>query len=59
MKTLFLLLELLTDSDAVRNVLDSCFTAGVVSVVFLFSIGAYRVIRLSCLRRNTATPSRA
>ena len=28
MKTLFLLLELLTESDVIRNVLHSCFTAG-------------------------------
>ncbi len=35
MKALFLLLELLTDSDAIRNVLNYCFTAAVFSVAVL------------------------
>ncbi len=39
MKALFLLLELLTDSDAIRSVLQSCFTAAVFSVVVLFLWG--------------------
>lgn len=56
MKALFLLLELLTDSDAVRNVLDSCFAAG---VVVLFLLAAYQVLRRSCRRRTTPAPSGA
>ena len=59
MKTLFLLLELLTDGDAIRNILHSCFSAALVSVAVLFLLGTYQVLRHSCLRRNTATPSRA
>jgi hypothetical protein len=59
MKTLFLLLELLTDRDAIRNILHSCFTAALVSVAVLFLLGSYQVLRHSCLRRNRATPSRA
>ena len=59
MKTLFLLLELLTDRDAIRNILHSCFTAALVSVAVLFLLVTYQVLRHSCLRRNTATPSRA
>jgi hypothetical protein len=59
MKTLFLLLELLTDGDALRNILHSCFTAALVSVAALLLLGTYQVLRLSCLRRNAATPSRA
>jgi hypothetical protein len=58
-KTLFLLLELLTDGDAIRNILHSCFTAALVSVAVLFLLGANQVLRHSCLRRDTATPSRA
>jgi putative effector of murein hydrolase LrgA (UPF0299 family) len=59
MKTLFLLLELLTDSDAIRNVLHSCFTAGVFSVAVLFLLITYQVLRRSCVRRATSAPSRA
>jgi hypothetical protein len=59
MKTLFLLLELLTDREAIRNILDSCFAAAVVTVAVLFLLGTYQVLRHSCLRRNAATPSRA
>jgi len=59
MKALFLLLELLTDSDAVRNVLDSCFAAGVAGVVVLFLLAAYQVLRRSCRRRTTPAPSGA
>jgi hypothetical protein len=59
MKTLFLLLELLTDSDAIRMVLHSCCTSAVVSVVVLIFVGSYQVIRRSLLRRNRAAPSRA
>ena len=59
MKTLFLLLGLLTDSDAIRIVLHSCFTSAVVSVVVLIFVGSYQVIRRSLLRRNRATPSHA
>jgi putative effector of murein hydrolase LrgA (UPF0299 family) len=59
MKTLFLLLELLTDGDAIRNILHSCFSAALVSVAVLFLLGTYQVLRHSRLRRNTATPSRA
>ncbi len=58
MRTLFLLLELLTDRDAIRNVLHSCFTAAVASVVVFFFLGCYQAIRRSGLRRNTATTSR-
>jgi hypothetical protein len=59
MKALFLLLELLTDSDAIRSVLQSCFTAGVASVVVLFLWGVYQVARRSCKRGDSASPSRA
>jgi hypothetical protein len=59
MKTLFLLVELLTDRDAMGNILHSCFTAALVSVAVLFLLGTYQVLRHSRLRRNTATPSRA
>jgi hypothetical protein len=58
MKALFLLLDLLTDSDAIRNVVHSCFTAAVVCVAVLFLLGAYQVLRRFCTRRNTVTPSR-
>jgi hypothetical protein len=58
MKALFLLLELLTDSDALRMVLRSCRTSAVVSAVVLIFVGSYQVIRRSLLRRSTA-PSRA
>jgi hypothetical protein len=59
MKTLFFLLELLTDRDAIGNILHACFTAALVSVAVLFLLGTYQVLRHSCLRRNTETPSRA
>jgi hypothetical protein len=59
MKTLFLLLELLTDSDVIRNVLHSCFTAGIFSVAVLFLIITYQVLRRSCGRRTMPAPSRA
>ncbi|HMD10584.1 MAG TPA: hypothetical protein VKH63_23845 [Candidatus Acidoferrum sp.] len=55
MKALFLLLELLTDGDAIRNALHSCFTAGVVSVVVLFLLLTYQVLR----RSYAPAPSRA
>jgi hypothetical protein len=53
-----LLLELLTDRDAIRNVFHSCFTAAVASVVVFFFLGCYQAIRRSGLRRNAATTSR-
>jgi hypothetical protein len=59
MKTLFLILNLLMDGDAIRNIVHSCFTAALVSVGVLFSLGAYQMLRHSCVRGNTATPSRA
>jgi hypothetical protein len=59
MKTLFLFLELLTDGDALRNILHSCFTAALVCVGTLLLLGTYQVLRPSCLRRNAATPSRS
>jgi hypothetical protein len=59
MKALFLLLELLTDGEAIRSVLQSCFTAGVASVVVLFLWGVYQVVRRSCKRSENASPSRA
>jgi hypothetical protein len=58
MKALFLLLELLAERGTIRNVLQSCFTAGVVSVVVLFSLGAYQIVRRTCALRNAASPSR-
>ena len=57
MKTLFLLLELLTNNDVIRNVLHSCFIAGVFSVAILFLLVTYQVLRCSCARRTTAAPS--
>jgi|HubBroStandDraft_6_1064221.scaffolds.fasta_scaffold29034_4 hypothetical protein len=59
MKALFLILNLLTDVDAIRNVVHSCFTVALVSVAVLFLVGAYQVLRHSGLRGSTATPSRA
>jgi hypothetical protein len=59
MKALFLLLHLLTDSDAIRNVVHSCFTAAVVSVAVLFLLGAYQVLRRTCTRRDSVASSRA
>jgi hypothetical protein len=59
MKTLFLLLELLTDSEAIRSILHSCFTAAVFSVAVLFSLVIYQVLRRSCARHTTPAPSRA
>ena len=59
MKTLFLLLELLKDSDVIRNVLHFCFTTGIFSVAVLFLLSAYKVLRRSCGRRTTPSPSRA
>jgi putative effector of murein hydrolase LrgA (UPF0299 family) len=59
MKTLFLLLELLTDGEAIRNVLHFCLTAGIFSVAVLFLLVAYQVLRRSCGRRTTPAPSRA
>jgi hypothetical protein len=59
MKTLFLLLELLMDSDAIRVVLHSCCTSAVVSVVVFIFVGSYQVMRRLLLRRNSAAPSRA
>jgi hypothetical protein len=59
MKTLFLLLEFLTGPEAIRNVLQSCFTAAVVSVAVLSSLGGYQALRHSFSRRNTSSPSRA
>jgi hypothetical protein len=58
MKALFLLLELLTDSDAIRSVLQSCFTAGAASVVVLFLWGVYQVVWRSSKRGDSASPSR-
>ena len=59
MKALFLLLELLTDSDAIRNVLNYCFTAAVLSVAVLSLLATYQVLRRSCGRRNALADSRA
>jgi hypothetical protein len=59
MKALFLLLELLTDSDAIRNVLNYCFTAAVFSVAVLSLLPTYQVVRRSCGRRNSLAHSRA
>jgi hypothetical protein len=59
MKTLFLILNLLTDPDAIRNVLHSCFTAALVSVAVFVLLGAYQVLRRSYLHRNTGTAWRA
>lgn len=59
MKALFLLLELLTDSDAIRNVLNYCFTAAVFSVAVLSLLATYQVLRRSCGRRNLLADSQA
>jgi hypothetical protein len=59
MKTLFLILDLLMDSEAIRSVLHSCFTAAVVCVGVLFLLGAYQVLRRACLRRDGAAASGA
>jgi hypothetical protein len=59
MKTLFLLLELLTDSDIIHNVLHYCFTAAVFSVAVLTLLVTYQTLRRSCGCRATPAPSRA
>jgi len=59
MKALFLLIELLTDSEAIRNVLNCCFTAAVFSVAILSLLATYQVLRRSCGRRNSLANSRA
>ncbi len=59
MKAIFLILNLLTDSEAISNVLHSCFTAALVSVGVLFFVGTYQVLRRSSLRRNAGTLSGA
>ena len=59
MKALFLILELLTDSEVIRNVLHYCFTAAVFSVVVLFLLVTYQVLRRSCERRTGSALSRA
>jgi hypothetical protein len=59
MKALFLLIELLTDSDVIRNVLTYCFTAAVFSIAVLSLLIAYQVLRRSCGRRNSPSHSRA
>jgi flagellar biosynthesis regulator FlaF len=59
MKTIFLILNLLTDTEAIRNVLHSCFTAALVSVGVFVLAGTYQVLRRSSLRRNTGALSRA
>jgi len=59
MKALFLLIELLTDSDVIRNVLNYCFTAAVFSVALLSLLVTYQVLRRSCGRRNSLAHSRA
>lgn len=59
MKALFLLIELLTDSDVIHNVLNYCFTAAVFSVAVLSLLAAYQVLRRSCGRRNSLADSRA
>ena len=59
MKAIFLILDLLTDSEAIRSVLHSCFTAAVVCVGVLFLLGIYQVLRTFCLRRDGAAASGA
>jgi putative effector of murein hydrolase LrgA (UPF0299 family) len=59
MKTFFLLLELLTDGEAIRNVLHFCFTAAIFSVAVLFLLITYQVLRRSCGRRTMPAPARA
>jgi hypothetical protein len=61
MKTLFLILNLLADPDAICNVVHSCFIAALVSVAVFVLLGAYQMLRRLGLRRNinSATPSRA
>jgi len=59
MKTLFLLLSLLTEPNEIRSVIQSCFTSAVVSVGVFFVLGCYQAIRRSSLRRNSGTASGA
>jgi hypothetical protein len=59
MKTFFLLVELLTDRHAIRNILHACFSTALVSVAVLFLLGTFQVLRHACLGRNTGTPSGA
>jgi hypothetical protein len=59
MRTLFLILELLTDGDAIRSAVHACFTAAVTCVGILSLLGAYQVLRRSLLRRDGAAPSGA
>jgi len=54
-----LILELLTDGDAVRSAVHACFTVAVTCVGILSLLGAYQVLRRSLLRRDGAAPSGA
>jgi hypothetical protein len=47
MKTLFLLLKLLTEWDAIRDALYSCYVLGAVGVAVLFFLMAYQLLRRS------------
>ena len=58
MKALFLILDLLMDSEAIRSALHSCFAAAVVCVAVLCFVGAYQVLRRSCLARVGTVASR-
>ena len=59
MKTLFLLLDLLTDSGTIRGALHSCLTVALVCVAILSLLGTYQLLRRSCLARLLAPASRA
>ena len=59
MKTLFLLLSLLTDGNQLRSLFDACFTTGVASVLALSLFGFYHAIRRAYPRRNSGAASRA
>ena len=59
MKTLFWLVALLTENDHLRGLIDTCFTAGVASVVLLALLGGYQALRRTCPGRHSGAASRA
>lgn len=58
MKTLFLLVDLLTDRDSIVACLHSFFTSGTVSTALLIFLGCCQAIRLSFLRGRHPVVSR-
>lgn len=53
MKFLFLILNLLTDHEAIVAVMRCCFASAVTNLSLLFVLGAYQGIRLSIHRHRS------